>query len=173
MSTDFVENDRLCFPQIAPPEFGNDPQNVPVSRRPLAIFCEIRSKTKPVLPAAKPRQTPRSTPAALPQKKASQSSCARRRRKKLQSVFFQDMCLEKDTSHEKRGDNSLRESRPFFHAAPHKTAPPFCEKRILGKKAKPFSRVSVSSGAPPFRWAGHRGSRGRRRRRRGRGPRFP
>ena len=48
MSTDFVENDRLRFPQIAPPEFGNDPQNVPVLRRPLAIFCEIRSKTEPV-----------------------------------------------------------------------------------------------------------------------------
>ena len=106
MSTDFVENDRLCFPQIAPPEFGSDPQNVPVLRRPLAIFCEIRSKTEPFFaPPAKSRQTLRSTPAALPQKKASQSSCARRRRKEFKSVFFQDMRLEKDTAHEISADN--------------------------------------------------------------------
>lgn len=36
---------------------------------------------------------------------ASQSSCARRRRKKFKSVFFQDMRLEKDTAHEISADN--------------------------------------------------------------------
>ena len=32
-------------------------------------------------------------------------SCARRRRKKFKSVFFQDMRLEKDTAHEISADN--------------------------------------------------------------------
>ena len=42
---------------------------------------------------------------AKPQPNASQSSCARRRRKKFKSVFFQDMRLEKDTAHEISADN--------------------------------------------------------------------
>lgn len=153
MSTDFVENDRLRFPQIAPPEFGNDPQNVPVSRRPLAIFCEIRSKTEPVFhpckAAANAPQHPCGSAAENASQSscashikstrpASQSSCARRRRKKFKSVFFQDMRLEKDTAHEISADN-FEEIEAEISCSPSQNGPAVLKQKNTRGKGEAFS----------------------------------
>ena len=69
---------------------------------------------------------------------ASQSSCARRRRKKFKSVFFQDMRLEKDTAHEISADN-FEEIEAEISCSPSQNGPAVLKQKNTRGKGFAFS----------------------------------